>query len=212
MSTTGKGPEVDEQRLQDLLNRSAALHDHLCPRQVLGVRIGMYAGDLIGMTLPQRDKRLLTIVETDGCFADGVSVSTGCWLGRRTLRCVDYGKVAAVFIDTHTGEAVRIHPSASSRQLVTQYAPDAADRWHTYLEGYQVMPAEELLVAERVRLVRSIEEILSRPGLRAICDICQEEIANEREIVEDGRVLCRSCAGHGYYRSLVIAESLRHGT
>lgn len=200
-----------ELRLQDLLNRSAALHDHLCPRQVLGVRMGMYAAELLDMHLPQRDKRLLTIVETDGCFADGVSVSTGCWLGRRTLRCVDYGKVAAVFIDTTTGEAVRIHPSVRSRQLVTQYAPDAADRWYAYLEGYQVMPAEELLVAERVRLVRSVEEIVSKPGQKAICDVCHEEIANEREVVEDSRVLCKGCAGQAYYRSLATTESWRRG-
>jgi formylmethanofuran dehydrogenase subunit E len=86
--------------LNQLLDRSAELHNHLCPRQVLGVRIGMYAGELLGLELPQTDKRLYTFVETDGCFADGVSVAAGCWLGRRTMRLMDYGKVAAVFVDT----------------------------------------------------------------------------------------------------------------
>ena len=50
--------------------------------------------------LPQTDKRLYTFVETDGCFADGVMVATGCSLGHRTLRLIDYGKVAATFVDT----------------------------------------------------------------------------------------------------------------
>jgi formylmethanofuran dehydrogenase subunit E len=60
---------------------------------VLGVRIGLAAGEALDLDLPRADKRLLMLVETDGCFADGVSVATGCWLGRRTLRLVDYGRV-----------------------------------------------------------------------------------------------------------------------
>jgi formylmethanofuran dehydrogenase subunit E len=84
--------------LNELLEASAALHHHLCPRQVLGVRMGRLAGRLLGLDLPQSDtqasglsasKRLLTIMETDGCAADGVAVATGCWVGRRTLRIED---------------------------------------------------------------------------------------------------------------------------
>jgi formylmethanofuran dehydrogenase subunit E len=161
--------------------------------------MGMYAAELLDMALPQRDKRLLTIVETDGCFADGVSASTGCWLGRRTLRCVDYGKVAATFIDTLTSEALRIHPSEESRQLVASYAPTAVDRWHAYLEGYQIIPADELLMVESVRLVGSVEDLVSGPDHKAICAICREEIFNEREIVKDGQVLCRGCAEQAYF-------------
>src|SRR3989304_4446193 len=41
----------------DLLEPTAALHRHLCPRQVLGVRMGMLAGELLGVDLPQSDKR-----------------------------------------------------------------------------------------------------------------------------------------------------------
>src|SRR5690606_22476833 len=131
-------------QLDELLDKSAALHSHLCPRQVLGARIGLYAGALLRLELPQEDKRLYTFVETDGCFADGVSVATGCWLGRRTLRLVDYGKVAATFIDTDTGDALRIHPSADSRALAARYAPNGIGRWYAYLEGYQHMPTDEL--------------------------------------------------------------------
>src|SRR5215210_7732568 len=98
----------DQQRLAQFLERTAALHDHLCPRQVLGVRIGMYAADLFGLDLPQSDKRLFTFVETDGCFADGVSVSTGCWMGHRTMRAIDYGKVAATFVDTRSMRSIRV--------------------------------------------------------------------------------------------------------
>ena len=57
--------------LQELLDKTAEYHHHLCPRQVLGVRMGMYAGELLGLELPQPRKRLLAIMETDGCGADG---------------------------------------------------------------------------------------------------------------------------------------------
>jgi len=97
--------------LSELLDASAALHQHLCPRQVLGVRLGMLAGQLFELDLPQTDKRLLAIVETDGCAADGIAVAAGCWVGRRTLRVEDYGKVAATFADTETGRTLRIAPS-----------------------------------------------------------------------------------------------------
>jgi formylmethanofuran dehydrogenase subunit E len=97
--------------LDQLLAESAALHHHLCPRQVLGVQMGRLVAHLLDLDLPQSDKRLLTIVETDGCFTSGLSVATNCWVGRRTMRVEDYGKVAATFVDTATGQAIRIAPS-----------------------------------------------------------------------------------------------------
>ena len=52
--------------LDDILERAAALHRHLCPRQVLGARMGILAGRLLSLELPQKNKRLYTFVETDG--------------------------------------------------------------------------------------------------------------------------------------------------
>ena len=187
-------------KLNQLLERSAALHQHLCPRQVLGVRMGLLAGQLLGLELPQRDKRLLTIVETDGCLIDGLAVATGCYVGRRSMRVFDFGKVGATFVDTQTGRAVRIFPSAQSRPLAKLYAPDAESRWHAYLLGYQRIPDDELFSVKAVSLEVSLAEILSKDGYRVNCDICGEEIINERELRREGLILCRPCAGERYYR------------
>jgi formylmethanofuran dehydrogenase subunit E len=186
--------------LDQFLAQSADLHQHLCPRQVLGARMGMLAGALLGLELPQAGKRLITFVETDGCFADGVAVATGCWLGRRTMRLADYGKVAATFVDTHDGRAFRIRPHAEARALAGAYAPGAKSRWHAYLEAYQLMPDDELLEARPVELSVDLRALLSRPGLRAVCARCGEEIINEREVLAGGVTLCRGCAGENYYR------------
>jgi formylmethanofuran dehydrogenase subunit E len=188
--------------LEELLAASAARHDHLCPRQVLGVRMGLLAGEVLGFDLPQTDKRLIAIVETDGCGSDGVAVATGCWVGRRTLRIEDYGKMAATFVDTETGRAIRIAPRPEARDLAPTYAPEAANQWDAYLLGYQRMPVTELLAVQDVELLASIEAIVSQPGLRAICKICGEEIMNEREVVRGGLVLCQSCSGQSYYRAV----------
>ena len=187
-------------KLNQLLERSAALHQHLCPRQVLGVRMGLLTGQLLGLELPQRDKRLLTIVETDGCFIDGLAVATGCYVGRRSMRVLDFGKVAATFVDTPTGRAVRIFPSAQSRPLAKHYAPNAESRWHAYLLGYQRIPDDQLFSVEAVSLEVSLAEILSKDGYRVNCDICGEEIINKREVCREGLILCRPCAGERYYR------------
>ncbi len=194
-----------------LLERSSELHRHLCPRQVLGVRMGLLGGERLGLSVPQpfESKRILTIVETDGCFADGVAVAANCWTGRRTLRVEDYGKVAATFIDTFTGCAVRLHPHPEARQRARALAPEAANRWQAQLLGYQRLADAELFVATPVTLTLSLEALVSRAGYRVTCARCGEEILNEREIVRDGHPLCRACAGPAYYRDLQALEAAR---
>lgn len=188
--------------LTDLLHTSSELHSHLCPRQVLGVRMGLFAGELLGLELPQANKRLFTIVETDGCASDGIAVATNCWVGRRTMRVEDYGKVAATFVDTQTHHAIRIVPRSEARHLAGTYAPEARNKWEAQLLGYQRMPAQELLTMQYVDLKTPIEKIISRAGHKVMCEHCGEEIMNEREIVRDGLVICRACAGEAYYLSL----------
>lgn len=185
--------------LDDLLVQTAALHNHLCPRQVLGVRMGMLAGELLRLNLPQTDKRLYTFVETDGCFADGVSVAVNCWLGRRTMRLMDYGKVAATFVDTETGYAIRIAPNPQARLMAAVSAPNECSRWHTMLEAYQIMLADDLLCWREVRLTVNMQALISRPGVRVNCAVCGEEILNEREIEVAGRIVCKACHAGAYY-------------
>lgn len=186
--------------LDALLEESAALHNHLCPRQVLGVRMGMLASDLLGLELPQSGKRLFTFLETDGCFADGIAVATGCWLGHRTMRLMDYGKVAATFVDTHSSQAVRIGVHPDARQNAREAEPDARSRWHGQLAAYQYLPAERLLTWQPVQLSISMEELISRPGVRVNCARCGEEILNEREQIINGEPVCRACLGDAYYQ------------
>ena len=191
---------VTDPGLEACLAKLETLHPQVCPRQVLGVRMGLAAADMLDLRLPRTDKRLIAIVETDGCFADGVSVATGCWLGRRTLRLVDYGKVAVTFVDTIADRTVRVWPDPRVRQIAEDYAPAATSRWRAQLLGYQRMPVEQLLRVERVTLVESITSVVGRPGCRASCCDCGEEINNGRDIATPRGLLCRACATAPYYR------------
>ena len=117
--------------LKNFYATSAQQHrQHLCPRQVLGVRMGIYAGEVLGLTLPQDDKRMFAFVETDGCLIDGIASATNCTIGHRTMHVIDYGKTAATFVDTQTNRAVRIFPRQEARKRAQLYAPLAPDRWH----------------------------------------------------------------------------------
>ena len=185
--------------LQELLARTASPHHNFCPRQVLGVRMGILAGKLLNLDLPQTDKRLFTFVECDGCGMGGIATATGCLLERRTMRVLDYGKLAATFVDTQTGECIRIKPHPQARTRAQELLPDQPSYWHSQLEAYQIMADEDLFVVEPVQLTVSLQKIISQPGLRVNCIACGEEISNDRQVELDGQVYCYACAGENYY-------------
>lgn len=185
--------------LEIILAQSSSRHDHLCPRQILGARIGLAGAAMLGLELPRHDKRLLVVLETDGCFADGIEAATGCAVGHRTLRIEDYGKIAATFVDVETEQALRIAPQPDVRQRALTYAPTESRHYFAQLQAYQSMSDDELLNIQPVYLNSPIKSIISRASVRVNCETCREEIINEREVVLDGRVLCQPCVYGGYY-------------
>lgn len=189
--------------LQELLEISSRDHNHLCPRQILGVRIGLSGICSLQLEPNRGSKRLLVITETDGCFADGLSAATNCTVGHRTLRVEDYGKVAATFVDTQTGKAVRVAPVLGIRERACTFVPEEPRHYFAQMQAYQIMPDDELMTVQEVILNTSIEQIVSQPGLRVTCDVCGEEIMNEREVIREGLKLCCPCAGNGYYQSVI---------
>jgi formylmethanofuran dehydrogenase subunit E len=194
--------------LEELLRITTADHSHLCPRQVLGVRMGMAGTALLGLEAPRTDKRLLVIVEMDGCFVSGIQAATGAAVSHRTLIVEDYGKVAATFVDTCNGQAIRLAPRPDVRQRATLYAPGETRHYFAQLAGYQVMPDDELFSVQAVTLKTPVSEIVSRPGVRVTCDQCGEEIINERQVMTAFGVFCRACAGDSYYEPAHIPASL----
>ena len=191
--------EASFKSLEIILSHSSSRHNHLCPRQVLGARIGLAGAASLGLELPRHDKRLMVILESDGCFADGIEAATGCTIGHRTMRIEDYGKIAAAFVDVETGQALRISPQTDVRAKALDFVSDECRHYFAQLQAYQSMSENELLNIQPIKLTTPIKAILSRAGLRVNCEKCDEEIINEREVILDGHVLCRTCSDGGYY-------------
>ncbi len=161
--------------------------------------MALYAAELLQLELPRSDKRMFAFVESEGCWTDGVAVAAGCSLGSRTVRLVDYGKVAAIFLDTVTHRAVRVLPTPQSRAMAQKYCPHAVDRWHAQLAGYQLMPDQELLLAQEVSLKAPFGRASNQRRQRVTCVGCGEEIMCESTSDKTDPVLCQACSGDAYY-------------
>ena len=190
-----------------LLEASVKIHGHLCAGQVLGVRMTMLGLREIGISDPKGTDRksVIVYVEMDRCATDAVQSVTGCSLGKRSMKFLDYGKMAATFLNTKTGKAMRIVAREDSRVKAKELFPEIENKYAGQLEAYKIMPDEELFdVTEVVVKVRP-EDMPGRPMRRVQCDSCGEHVQDMREVCQDGRVLCVPCALGGYYE---VKESL----
>lgn len=198
-----KGP-ISMETLEELLAEAEHSHGHMCAGQVLGVRMAMLGCRAVGANDPRgADKKsLLVFVEIDRCAADAINAVTGCRLGKRTLKYYDYGKLAATFVNTKTGEAIRIVALDDSRELADRCFPEVDNKYERQLRAYKLLPDEELFKIERVSVNVPREDQPGRPVSRVRCDQCGEGVNDRREIARDGRTLCRACAGDAYYTRL----------
>ncbi|MGZ8467395.1 MAG: FmdE family protein, partial [Candidatus Binatia bacterium] len=94
--------------LDELLREASAIHGHHCAGQILGVRMAMVGCRELGIEEPKGCKRLIVYAEIDRCATDAVQAVTGCSLGKRSLKFLDYGKMAVTFLNTETRQALRV--------------------------------------------------------------------------------------------------------
>ncbi len=189
--------------LEEYLALAAKSHGHMCPGQVLGVRMAMLGLHELGIEDPEKHrKQLLTYVEIDRCATDAVSLVTGCRLGKRTLKYLDYGKVAATFVDLETRRAVRVAARDDSRDHARTMFPELGDTSRQQLEAYKRMEDRELFTLQNVRVTVKPQDLPGRPRSRVACEECGEGVNDGRERHVEGRILCRNCAGESYYQKI----------
>lgn len=189
------------QSFEALLKTSISAHGHLCPGQVVGVRMAMLGCRLIGLDDPRRldqIKKLVVYVEMDRCTADAVAHVTGVRLGRRSLKFMDYGIMAATFLNLETGEAYRIISTEESRDLASLYAPEIPGKSRQQLEAYKRMPESVLFRVQQVKLHPSEFDLPGPTRCKVACSRCGQVVRDHREEIVDGQVLCKPCA-HGAY-------------
>ncbi len=187
--------------LDEYLDLAAQSHGHLCAGQVLGVRLAMLGMRELGIEDPVAErKRLVTYVEIDRCATDAIALVTGCRLGKRALKFFDWGKMAATFVDLKNGRAVRIAAKDSSKEKAREMFP-GLPKEQGQQRAYRQMSDDDLFERQAVRVEVRPEDLPGYKGSRVVCAQCGESVQFAREVMREGRTVCRSCAGESYYRT-----------
>jgi formylmethanofuran dehydrogenase subunit E len=183
---------------------AAEAHGHLCAGQILGLRMALYGVRLLGIDDPAGAdrKRLVAFIEIDRCATDAIPVVTGCRLGKRALKFRDFGKVAATFCDLRDQRAVRLVARETSKQRARELHPEIADKNQQQMRAYRELGDEELFERQWVRVRLGPEDLPGYKAARVVCAECGEGINFKREVMRNGRALCRACAGERYYEPL----------
>lgn len=185
-----------------LIQTSAAEHGHLCPGQVVGVRMAMLGCRLIGLDEPRQSdqiKKLLVYVELDRCAADAVAHVTGVKLGRRSLKFVDYGIMAATFLNLETGDAYRVLSTEEARDLAQVYAPEFENKSERQLAAYRRMPDNVLFRVQKVHVKFSEFDLPGPTRRKVACSRCGQIIRDAKEVVIEGKPVCKPCTDGSYF-------------
>jgi formylmethanofuran dehydrogenase subunit E len=189
---------------EELLRSSATAHGHLCPGQVVGVRIAMLGCRLIGLDEPTRHdqiKKLIVYVEMDRCAADAVAHVTGVKLGRRSLKFMDFGIMAATFLNLETGQAVRVVSSEEARELAAVYAPEIAEKYPQQQEAYTRMPDSVLFRVQQVDVNINAYDMPGPTLYKVACSRCGQVVRDRREVIKNSRPYCKPCANGAYFKN-----------
>lgn len=191
--------------VDELLDECAVVHGHICPGQLLGVRMALAGCERIGIDEPKGkdQKKLIVWVEIDRCMTDAIGAVTGARVGRRSLKIVDYGKVAATFLNTESGEAVRVVARDDSRQLADTLHPELESKKDRQMAAYREAALDQLFTFHQVKVELSKFDRPGKPISRLACSVCGEGINDGREVAAaDGSITCRPCAIGGYYQAV----------
>jgi formylmethanofuran dehydrogenase subunit E len=98
--------------------------------------------------------------------------------------------------------AVRVVARESARERARELHPEIENKNQQQMRAYREMSDGELFETEWVRVAISPEDLPGYKAPRVICAECGEGVNFKREVVRDGRTLCRACAGERYYEPL----------
>ncbi|WP_099210062.1 FmdE family protein [Thermococcus henrietii] len=209
---------VEARDYEGILRYAREFHGHVCPYLALGIRASIIAMEELGVGRLDYegsvDERILAIVESNSCFADGVQVTTGCTLGNNSLIYLDLGKTALTLVKRSDWSGVRVY--ADGERLRKYYPEEATELfnrvvkerkgteeerkrlwelWEEIAHRMLHLPRGEFKI-ERVK-VRPIEPAPIFDSVR--CSRCNELAMASRIVYRDGKSFCLKCAGEKYY-------------
>jgi formylmethanofuran dehydrogenase subunit E len=111
---------------------------------------------------------------------------------------VDYGIMAATFVNLKTDKAYRVLSTEEARDLAPVYASEIAGKYQQQLEAYKRMPDSVLFRVQQVEVPLSEFDLPGPTRRKVACSRCGQIVRDHREVVENGDNLCKPCA-HGSY-------------
>lgn len=175
--------------LGELIAVVEKFHGHVCAGIIIGVRMTVSALRRLNITDPlgADNKKLIVFTEVDRCASESIMCLTGCRPGKRTMKIMDYGKMAATFVNLDTGKAVRLAKASQPGKEQSE-------------KDLTTVPEEDLFRAQEVEVKLSPADLPGKPVRHVQCANCDESVIDGREVNVNGRILCKPCAaGHDYY-------------
>lgn len=193
-----------ELNFEALLEVCKERHGHLCAGQVLGARLALLGLELIGIRDPYGldRKKFLVYVEIDRCATDALQTVTGVSLGKRTMKYLDFGIMAATFVNLETGKAVRIIAREEAKEQAKKYFPELETPALRELSAYKIMPLEELFEIKEVRVKLREVDLPGKPRQKVVCEGCGIVVRDGRHVEKEGKVLCKICGGQSYFEEV----------
>ncbi|GAA5819527.1 MAG: formylmethanofuran dehydrogenase subunit E [Methanobrevibacter sp. CfCl-M3] len=183
---------MNDKDFQEQLAKVEKFHGHLCGGIVMGTKMTMYALEHLGMKLNEKNKDLLVFVEIDRCMADAVQIVSGCTIGKRTLKLMDYGRFAVTFYKISTGEGIRVTDDDIQNQNKKETKEELIERLTN-------TPNEELFSMHKVRLRLKNNDFPGKNFNQVVCPVCNEIVKDEKYLLRNGVGICKACAEESYY-------------
>ncbi len=193
-----------------ILMDALKFHGHKCWASTAGVRAGLAAMTALGVERSGA-KSLHAILENGYhhgamCFGDGVQYTTGCTFGKGNMEKVPKGKLAVTLVDKANGRAVRvaykptlqkqIKDSAFMKKRAAGIPPTEIpeeEQWELVNLIWNASEDEVLTIGPVVdRVWNEPAEVVRF----AVCEGCDELVAEPYLRVVEGKPLCIDCSGY----------------
>ncbi len=214
---------VKTSELERLLALAGVLHGHYCPGLALGVAASVHGLaalarargiEISKLLVSEGMEELISIIEINSCFADGVQFVSGCTFGNNALVYKDLGKNAVTFA-LRSGSGVRVVQKPEVPQLImdldscyTELFTEVVvkhnrdpERLKAFKQSSRKVSSAVLgLPAEKLFTIREDKPVLPDYApiwSSLVCVACGEQIAGGKAAVVEPPV-CRTCADNSY--------------
>jgi formylmethanofuran dehydrogenase subunit E len=192
-------PQLKNGDLAALLTDAGALHGHYCPGLAAGVlasftamkHLAVISGNPIELLAASRGfEQLVSVIEINSCFADGVQHVTGCTLGNNSLVYKDLGKTALTCALRGTSYAVRVVMKPGFEQMLREMDPEFSSLFDRVVREHE---REEQLMRSFSKVSNELSFSLLEMPAENVFEVSEADIELPDYAQMENSVLCRSC-------------------